>query len=197
MFLNISSRQIPHTHLFAALYVDEIELKTVFDPPKSRNQLSFKTGFKVNNIISNLFLIGEYTRSNPWAYRHYISTTTFASNTYNLGYYLGDNSEEYYVALGYQPLRGLSIVADYTKALKGEEYPFSTGSAFDTGTPFLKNVIWHNESYSVKVSYDVFNNVKMFTSFMYSDIIDKDGQYTPDFYKGINRTISFGLSVGL
>jgi len=195
MFFDISSRQIPHTHLFASLFVDEIELRTMFDPPKSRNQLSVKTGFKVNNIIPNTFIIGEYTRSNPWVYRHYISTTTFASNTYNLGHYLRDNSEEYYLALGYQPLRGLSISADYTKASKGEEFDWLLVSS--TGSPFLKYVIWRNESYSLKVTYEIFNNVKAFSSFTYSNIMDKTGLYTPDFLKGINRTVSFGFNVGL
>ena len=195
MFFDISTRQIPHTHLFATLFVDEIELNTIFNQPKSRNQISFKTGFKVNNLIPNTFIIVEYTRNNPWAYRHYISTTTYASNTYNLGHYLRDNAEEYYVVLGYQPLRGLSVVADYTKALKGEEYDWTTVST--TGTPFIKNVIWRNESYSLKLAYDVFNNIKISTSYMYADIKDKNGQYTPDFFKGINRTVTFGLGVGL
>ena len=197
MFFDISTRQIPHTHLFASLFVDEIMLSTIFDQPKSRNQLSLKAGFKVNNIIPNVFIIGEYTRNNPWSYRHYISTTTFASNTYNLGNYLRDNSEAYYVAIGYQPLRGLNIMADYSKALKGEEYVHSTGSAFDTGTPFIKEVFWRNESYSLKATYDILNNVKIFSSFIYSEIKDKSGLYTPDFFKGVNRTLSFGLNVGL
>ncbi len=195
MFFDISSRQIPHTHLFASLFVDEVELRTAFDPAKSRNQLSVKAGFKVSNLIPNTFITGEYTRCNPWTYRHFISTTTFESNTYNLGYYLRDNSEEYHLALGYQPLRGLSVVGEYTKALKGEEYNWFVVSS--TGSPFLKYVIWGNESYALKVSYNVFNEFNVFSSFMFSNIKDKTEDYTPDFYKGINRTLTFGFSVGL
>jgi len=194
MFFDVSTRLIPHTHVFATLLVDEIEMRTMFDKAKNRNQLSFKTGFKVNNIIPNTYLIGEYTRNNPWVYRHYITTTTFASNTYNLGHYLRDNAEEYYVALGYQPLRGLAIVADYTKALKGEEYNMNV---FALGTPFIEKVDWKNESCSFKLTYEVFNNFKVFSSFIYSEIKDLNGSYTPDYFKGTNRTVTFGLNIGM
>ncbi|OQA02201.1 MAG: hypothetical protein BWY70_00092 [Bacteroidetes bacterium ADurb.Bin408] len=195
MFFDVSSRLIPHTHLYTSVFVDEIMLRTMFDKTQHRNQLSFKAGLRIDNIIPNTDFTGEYTRSNPWAYRHYISTTTFASNTYNLGHYLRDNAEEYYVAATYKPLRGLKLKFSYCKALKGEEYAFGTIS--DTGTPFLQQTVWRNETYSASVVYQIFNNVKLFSAFNYSEINDKAGIYTPDFFKGTQRTFSFGCSVGL
>jgi len=195
MFFDLSTRLIPHTHIFATVFVDEIKLSTMFDKANHRNHISFKTGFKTNNIIPNVSLIGEYTRNNPWAYRHYISTTTFTSNTYNLGHYLRDNSEHYYVALAYQPLRGLKIMCSYSKAHKGEEYAY--GSIATTATPFLYHIIWKNETYSLNVNYMLYNNFRFFANFMYSKIDDTKGNYTPDFFKGTNKTINFGVGIGL
>ncbi|MDD3875261.1 MAG: hypothetical protein PHT69_01425 [Bacteroidales bacterium] len=195
MFFDISSRQIPNTHLFATLFIDEIMLSTMFDKNKQRNELSFKGGFKISNIISNFFLTGEYTRTNPWTYRHSISTTTFASNTYNLGHYLRENAEEYFVALGYKPLRGLCFSASYTKALKGEQHAY-TSNGSTSATPFLDKIIWKNETYSFKVFYDLFNKTRLFGGFSYSEIEDDLGIYSPDFLKGTQRTFSFGAHVG-
>lgn len=196
MFFDVSSRQIPFTHLYASLFVDEIRLSTMFDEETQRNQLSFKGGLRVSNLIPNVFVIGEYTRNNPWVYRHYISTTTFKSNTYNLGHYLRDNAEEYYIAVGYRPLRGLQVMASYLYARKGEEHPFiRSGSC--TGTPFMEDVHWKNEAYSVKVHYDVFNRFRLFADFTYSEIFDTTENYfTPDFFKGQQRTFSFGFNMG-
>jgi len=195
MFFDVSSRQIPYTHLYASVFVDEIKLRTMLDKAQHRNQLSYKGGIRIDNLIPNMSFIGEYTRNNPWAYRHYISTTTFASNTYNLGHYLRDNAEEYYVAAAYKPLRGLKIQVSYTKALKGEEYAYDAIST--TATPFIQQTIWRNETYSVGVNYQVFNNVKVFSKFDYSEIKDNTGIYTLDFFKGIQRTLSFGCGIGL
>lgn len=195
MFLDVSSRLVPYTHLYASVFVDEIMLRTMFDKAQHRNQLSYKGGLRIDNLIPNTSFTGEYTRNNPWVYRHYISTTTFASNTYNLGHYLRDNAEEYYLAATYKPIKELKIMFSYCKALKGEEYAFDTIS--DTATPFIQKTIWRNESFSAGINYQVLNNVKLFSSFTYSEIKDINGKYTPGFYKGIQRTLSFGCGIGL
>jgi len=167
----------------------------MFDEENHRNQLSFKGGARVSNLISNISLTAEYTRNNPWVYRHYISTTTFTSNMYNLGHYLRDNAEEYYFAIDYRPLRGLLLKLSYIQARKGEEHEFvRPGSS--TATPFMEETLWKKEALSFKAHYNMFNNFRLFAIYTYSEIQDKTENYfTPPFLDGIQNTISFGFNL--
>ena len=91
--------------MYASVFVDEIALSRATDKDKHTNFYSLKAGLHLSNLgLDNLFFTAEYTRTNPLAYRHYIESATYASSSYNMGHYLGDNSEEGYVCIGYRPI---------------------------------------------------------------------------------------------
>ena len=83
MFLDVSCRMIPKTHIYGSIFVDEVNVGKMFDKKNQTNLMSFKAGFRITNLIKNTAFTAEYTRTNPWVYAHPISTTTFASNNYN------------------------------------------------------------------------------------------------------------------
>ena len=86
MFFNISSRNIKNVHLYLSGFIDEISFSNALDEKEQSNFISGKIGMKISNLFhKNIFLTGEYTRTNPITYRHYVATTTFESNGYNMG----------------------------------------------------------------------------------------------------------------
>ena len=180
------------------MYVDEISIGKVMDKEKSSNIFSTKVGFKLNNFpLRNTYIITEYTRTNPWVYRHQIATTTYASNSYNLGHYLGENADEVYIEGGLRLFRGLKASLSYTKARKSPEhvYELINGEGNVKGLPFMETVAWQNQTIEGALRYEIINDGYLFVKIRLSDI-SGDDYFTPEFYRGKQTTILGGINFG-
>jgi len=222
VFLNISSRNIKHLHLFTSIYADEIMWSRFSPSSKEKNPISYKIGAELSNFqIENLSVIVEYTNSNIINYKHSIPALTWASNGYNLGSYLGDNSEELYLAVRYKPIRGLDLSLSYVDAKHGNEYIYLRRDAQGLNAisriisqPSLADITWSNNSIAFNAQYEIFNNAYAIVDLTYSDIkgydlsstpiageIRKTAQgyldlFTPSYLQGKTTTISVGFSFG-
>lgn len=207
MFINVSSRQIKHLHLYSSIFVDEFSVTRINNPDKS-NFIGYKFGFNLSSFpIKNLNLISEFTFAKPMTYQHYLETLTFETNKFNLGHYLEDNSKEIYIALQYRPIKGLVTSLSYSKAEKGNnfQYKYPTPIPVDE-FPYMKDVVWSNETISFDANYYLWNNTSVFGSLKFSDIkgFDVDGKtpeyylnlFTPKLYHGKNTTFNFGIHMG-
>ncbi len=198
MFLDVSSRQIKHLHLYGTVYIDELKVERITNDTL-HNFWSLKLGTKVSDwVVKNLSLNFEYTMSTPITYQHRVSTLTFESNKYNMGYYLRDNSQEFYLAAEYKLIRGLHLRAYYLLAQHGPDYDYTLDQTVDTH-PFLERVVWQNQTFSFKANYEFINNSFLFFEFLMSDISgdqDKVELYTPEFFRGKTNTLSAGFNFG-
>jgi len=193
MFFDISSRQIKNLHLFATLFIDELSVKRFFDKDEW-NFVSWKSGFRLSNFpVQNLSLTTEFTYTYPLTYQHYVNTTTFESNNYNLGHYLKDNSREWYVALGYKPVRTLDIKLYFTDAIRGPDYTELGGSR--SGNPPLDSINWQNRSIGLRASYQVINDLYVWLSASHSNI-SGDVRWSPGYFQGSKSTFNFGITYG-
>jgi len=177
VFINLSSRNIKHLHLFTSVYADEISFSRFSPSSAAKNPISYKLGANLSNFpIANLSLTIEFTRTNIINYKHSIPVLTWASNSYNLGSCLGDNSQEIYLALHYKPIRGLDLGLSYLSAEHGNEYNYlRRNSGIDAITkiisqPVLGEIIWSNETIGFNAQYEVINNVYALINVAYSDI---------------------------
>lgn len=199
LFLDVSCRIIPKTHLYGSVFVDEVNVGEMLNSKKQTNLMSFKGGFRVTNLIKNTSFTVEYTRTNPWVYVHPISTTTFASNNYSMGHYLGQNAQEVYCGLKIKPIRGLAIDISYTQAIKGpvREFAQINGVNNVAGTSYMENILYMRNTTAIKAYYEIVNDVFLFGEGSYSDVSGiMSGAYTPDFYLGQTKTITLGMNVG-
>jgi len=224
LFFDISSRNIKHLHLFTSIFIDEFSVARLKASNKEKNPVSYKLGFRLSNFpLANFSLTGEWTRNEILVYKHSIPALTWATNGFNLGNYLGDNSKEMYVALQYKPLRGLDINLSYTKAEHGNEYAYirhgtwqgSKASVLDIiSEPFMKDKIWSNKTLSFDVKYEISPNIYAILNIENSNIQAFEAAsevafgekrmtaeevlnfYTPKFLQGKQTTITAGLSFG-
>jgi hypothetical protein len=176
--------------------VDEVNTSNMFDPDKHSNYFSFKLGGRLSNLpVQNLSLTAEWTRTHANVFRHYVSTLTYESNRYNLGHYLTDNAREYYLALGYKPVRGLDIRLSYILAQKGPDH---TELGTDRlGLPFLESIEWENQTIALKAIYQIINDAYVFASWKNSNIHGNDlAKYTHPLFHGKTNTISAGVNFG-
>jgi len=177
VFINFSSRNIRHLHLFTSVYADEISFSRFSPSSAAKNPISYKLGGNLSNFpIDNLSLTAEFTRTNIINYKHSIPVLTWASNSYNLGSYLNDNSQEIYLALRYKPIRGLDLGLSYTSAEHGNEYDYlRRDGVADAITkiisqPVLGDIIWSNKTIGFNAQYEVINNAYALINVAYSDI---------------------------
>lgn len=226
VFLNISSRNIKHLHLFSSVFGDEVEFSRFSPNSAAKNPLSFKIGANLSNFpVQNLSIIGEFTRTNIITYKHSIPVLTFASNGYNLGSYLGDNSQEIYLALRYKPFRGMDLSLSYMDAKHGNEYEYIRRNLQNQvvitkiiSQPVLGETTWSNQTLAFNAQYELFNNAYALINVAYSDIrgydltssapsttIEREKRltalgyidlFTPAYLWGQHTTVTIGFSFG-
>lgn len=193
MFFDISSRQIKNLHLYATWFIDELSVSR-FAEKNAWNFFSWKAGFRLTDLpITNLSFTTEFTYTYPLAFQHYIPTLTFQNQGYNLGYYLKDNSREWYLALDYRPLRTLDVNLFFLDAIRGPDY--TELGVNRVGNPPLVSVQWHNTSYGLKASYQVINDLYTWFSFE-SGNIRGDARWSPEYFFGKKNTVNLGASLG-
>lgn len=193
MFFDISSRQIRHLHLYATLFVDELAISRI-SKKDAWNFLSWKSGFRLNNFpFSDTYFTTEFTYSYPLTYQHYVPTTTFESNNYNLGHYLKDNSREWFISAGYRPVGNLDIQLFFSDAVRGPDY--TELAAPRVGNPPLESVEWRNTSAGLKAVYQLINDLYAQFSFSYSNI-SGNKNWSPEYLQGKKLTVNFGITFG-
>ncbi len=198
MFLNLMSRNIKYLQLYFSFFVDEVRLSTATDKNNSRNHMSYKVGARFTapgNV--NLSLILEYTRTNPMAYKHFVSTTTFASNSYGIGHYLGDNAEEFFVSLVYKPISRLHVRTSFGLVRKGTDYAYNEGKD-GTGLPFINTETVRRYDARLRVSYSVAQDVNVAVGYQFLKETGS-GAYTflPAAYGASGpHHLSLGLTIG-
>ena len=216
LFVNLSSRNIPHLHLFASFYVDEIKFARFKPSNPQTNPISYKAGFNLTNWpVKNLSLVGEYTRNQIICYKHSIEPLSWKSNGYTLGHYLGDNSQEIFVSLRYRPIRGLYLDLSYTNAIKGNDYEYLRTNIIDIiSQKALNEIIWKEDRVVLNAVYEIFNNCYARINLVYNNTRTSEptseaipgenrmtaqqtmDKFTPAFYQGRNITVICGLNFG-
>jgi len=205
MFFDISSYQLKNLHLYTSVFIDDFSLTRVTDPDRN-NFISFKGGFAVYNLpVKNISTGFEFTSTMPITFKHRIPSATFESNKFNLGHYLRDNSQEFYLWINYKPLYNLNIKTDYVLAIHGNEYAYTDGNEAER-YPFIKDKTWQNNTLAINVNWEPFNHIYLVLNYSHSNIrgFPADGQdadyyldmYTQKFYQGKSNTITLGFNIG-
>ncbi|MDA3942223.1 MAG: hypothetical protein PF694_01635 [Bacteroidetes bacterium] len=206
MFFNISTRQIRNLHLFASIFVDEFSVSRIGDPDR-HNFTSIKLGGALNGWpLPDLFLASEYTRTNPMTYKHRVPATTYATNLFNLGHYLTDNSEEFFVSVRYAPVSTLQLKVNYTNAVHGNDYNYVRGDIPVDEFPVLKEKSWSSTTLAFVADYLPLPNVRVFAEYSISNVqgYDIDGRdasyyehrFGPDYLHGKTNTLIIGFGMG-
>ena len=121
-FFQASARNLlPNTQVYGLFFIDEIKLRSLFDPAKRRNQTGYTLGLQTVDVpLRHLTATVEYTRINPFVYDNYIPTQTYQNNGFNLGHWMGNNADQWYGALNYRFLRGLQARVYVQKIRKAD-----------------------------------------------------------------------------
>ena len=197
LFVNLSSNLVRRTHLYASLFIDELAVSRIFDD-EEHNFYSFKGGLRLNNLfVYDTYAGAEVTITNALTYQHYVGTTTFESNRFNLGHYLEDNAQELYAYLGVKPIRNMDIRVAYNFARKGPDHN-QLGSQRTTITPF-EPIVWESEMIDISLKWQFINDGYLNVGFTLRDIEGEEeylDRYTPEYFQGRTGTFTAGINYG-
>jgi hypothetical protein len=198
MFGDISVRRIPYLHLYGTLFMDELDIGNFWDPDKHTRLFSMKGGVRVSGLIPDLEWTLEYTRTNPWTYRHQVPSTTFSSNGYTLGHYMKGNSEELFSSLRYKPLRGLLIEAYGVRAIKGAPVVHQRirGNPNVQGLDLIEETVWSSVSYGLEIRYEAINDAFVTLGVRRREVKGNAERFTNGFYHGTTTTLEGGVDIG-
>ena len=171
MFFTISTRNLKHLHVYGSVFVDEFKLARLKKSNPEHNIVSWLVGFNWSGWpVTGLSLKGEFQRTNSLTYDHSIPTLTYASNSYNLGHYMGGNSQTIFAELQYKPVRGLSLKINYTCDTKYNVYDYirSINSEIIAYKPFDERT-WQNDIFGFDATYEIFNNCYAVINFQYNN----------------------------
>ncbi len=206
MFANISIRNIKHVHLYASVFIDEFSIERISDPGR-HNFHSYKAGTNISNWpVQNISFTAEYTQSSPITYKHRIPVLTYETNHYNLGYFMKDNARNYFAALSYKPLAGLTLRVSYEHAIKGNEYQYIRTTPFVDTYPLIGEKTWEKKEITFFADYQFLSNTYVFVEYILRDTKgfdadNKNGEYYldlygPELFHGNTSTIHTGLNIG-
>ncbi len=166
-FMGISSRnQIPKTHLYAQLFIDEIRVSNIFNSTKSRNQIAYQIGASVTDIgLPYLTLTAELNKVYPFVYRNFLPAQNYSNSNYPLGDWMGSNADRIELIANYHPKPRLNLRAYYRMMAKGgagsiEQQYFLTPSPIYGFDPQYKT-----NKFSFESSYELYSNVNILFSY--------------------------------
>ncbi len=159
-FASITVRPTDHLRLYGSFFLDEFKLARLKKSEPQNNPVSYLVGFNWSGWpVRGLSLRGEFMRSYIACYTHSINVLQYTSNSYNMGHYMGDNSQSIYVGLRYRPVRGLRLSLDYLCNTKYNTYDYvrhNIGKIISQ-KPFAERT-WQNDEVRFKAVYEIFQN---------------------------------------
>ncbi len=201
-FATITVRPTDHLRLYGSFFIDEFKASRMKKSDPQHNLYSYLVGFNWSGWpVRGLALRGEFVRSNIATYEHSIKVLDYTSNSYQMGHYMGSNSQSIWLQISYRPTRSLRLTLDYMNDTKYTAYDYIRGDIgkIISETPF-KNAIWRNDEIKFRAVYEVFNNcyAHVDAAFNYARANDPAdlAKYSPVYLQGKKLTFSCGLSFG-
>lgn len=194
IFFQVSSRnQVPKTHLYTTVFIDEIRVSTIFDKTKSRNQLGFTLGGSVTDVLVPYLTLGlEYTRVNPFVYRNLIPAQNYTSYNYSLGDWMGNNFDRLTYTARYTPFPRFKCLLSYQTGRKGGAGTVEQQYFQQPQPSFLFDIQNKQKEFLARFSYELINNLNL--NAFYSSLI-LDNQVTSQ--RTTQKTFSIGFTYGL
>ena len=183
-FASIAVYPCDHLKLYGSFFLDEFKFDRLKKSNPEKNPVSYLVGFNWSGWpVKGLALKGEFMRSYIAVYTHSIESLTWASNSYNMGHYMGDNAQSIFVEASYRPLRGMIVKLSCTHDTKYNAYPYLRVHRTETGAkvdaedgissvisqkPFA-NKIFTNLELKAECVYEVLPNVYVHATLLYNN----------------------------
>lgn len=194
LFVQVMSRNhLPKTQLYGSLFIDEIQISSLFDQKKSRNHIGVNIGGSVTDVVVPYLTLGaEYTRINPFVYRNLQPSQHYTSDGYVLGDWMGNNADRFLIHARYTPASRLKCLLRYQQLRKGSAGTLDQQYFQQPQPKFLFEPVRNQTEWFTQVSYEWINNLHLQAHYQYVR--------TRNLQTAIQQTASYwglGFSYGL
>jgi hypothetical protein len=196
IFLQASSRnQIPYTHVYGSLFIDEIRLTEILNPAKSRNQFGFNVGASITDLpfFPYWTFNFDYSRINPFVYQNLHPAQEYTNNGFLMGDWMGSNADRYIVEIKYTPLPRLRLSFRQERIRKGGKGTVEQQYFASPQPRFLHDLQFKQWTTTARASYEWKNNLYFHLQFQRQDRF----MYTGTFQKLLVDRLNAGFSIGL
>lgn len=165
LFAQLSLRNIlRNTHLYGTFFVDELRLKTIFNPDKSRNQLGITLGVNRQDLLQNLSIGVEYTRVNPFVYANFIPAQQYNHGGFPMGDWMGNNFDRLTFHSSYKPIPRLLLNVQFERIRKGGEGNLIQQYFAEPQPRFLFDPQWNSNILSLSGRYELIHRLYLTAS---------------------------------
>ncbi len=143
------------TKFYGTIFIDEFSIQNS-DGPRA---VGYTLGADlINPIIPESELVVEYTKIDPFVYFHHDDAQTYTNYDYQLGHWIGSNSDQIYLALTKHILRGLKVKGWFTYIRRGSrEDP--TEPRYQDKHYFLWGKRENYTSWGISARYEIIHDV--------------------------------------
>jgi len=145
--------------------------------------------------LDNADIRWEYTRIEPYVYTHTDSINTYQNYDKSIGHWLGPNSDDLYVEMGYMFNRDVKASVSAERVRHGEGDLNTPHSGLDgTRKEFLSGVVETKWSYGFNISDQVFRDLFLSLNyyFVQTDNLNRvPGVNSNDHFAGIELTLNW------
>ena len=197
MFADASYRIAPiNSKVYGSVLIDELSIEKVLEG-ENLSSIGYTVGTEFSDLlIPNSSFVFEYTRIQPFVYTNSNDAQTYKSHNYQLGHWIGSNSDMFYLSYRQNILRGLSIKLSGWYFRKGQTekpeqqyqlpYPTTLYGARRT-----------DKRINIELTWQPYHNLFAKGFYNYSDISDEEEGRTEEFMLGTHNNFGFALYYGL
>jgi hypothetical protein len=197
LFADASYRISPtNSKVYGSVFIDELSLEKILEG-ENLSSVGYTVGAELSDIIiPNSSFVLEYTKIQPFVYTNSNDAQTYKSHNYQLGHWIGSNSDMIYLSYKQNIRRGLSIKLSGWYFRKGQTeepeqqyqlpYPSTLYGARRT-----------DKRISLEVTWQPVHNLFVRGYYAYSDISDEEEGRTEEFMLGTYNNFGFAVYYGL
>jgi len=197
LFADASYRISPiNGKVYGSVLIDELSLDKV-----SEGENLSSIGYTIGTEFSDLFIpnssfVIEYTKIQPFVYTNSNDAQTYKSHNYQLGHWIGSNSDMIYICYRQNILRGLSIKFSEWYFRKGQtELPEQQYELPYPST--LYGARRTDKRINLEFTWQPYHNLFVKVYYCYSDVTDEEEGRTDEFMLGTNNNFGLALYYGM
>ena len=197
LFADASYRISPiNSKVYGSVFIDELSLEKILEG-ENLSSVGYTVGAELSDIIiPNSSFVLEYTKIQPFVYTNSNDAQTYKSHNYQLGHWIGSNSDMIYLSYRQNILRGISIKLSgwYFRKAQTEvpeqqyELPYP---------PTLYGARRNDKRINLEMTWQPVHNLFVRGYYAYSDISDEEEGRTEEFMLGTYNNFGFAVYYGL
>lgn len=197
LFADASYRISPtNSKVYGSVVIDELSLEKILEG-ENLSSVGYTVGAELSDIIiPNSSFVLEYTKIQPFVYTNSNDAQTYKSHNYQLGHWIGSNSDMIYLSYRQNILRGLSIKLSGWYFRKGQtEVPEQQYELPYPST--LYGARRNDKRINLEMIWQPVHNLFVRGYYAYSDISDEEEGRTEEFMLGTYNNFGFAVYYGL